>query len=152
MPRGGDDRLHGERRRRAHDRADIVRIGDLVEHQHHAFERERLDVGRGQGIGLRKQALVHGIGPEPRVDLARAHHLRRDARLDVFLREAPRGILGDEQFADAALPVLQRHGHAVPAIENDRAVAGRLAVAPGRPLPARPSLAEGLAAAPERRF
>ena len=42
---GGDDRLHRKRRGRAQDRPDIVRIGDLIEHQHHAFLRQRLDIG-----------------------------------------------------------------------------------------------------------
>ena len=37
VPRRGDDRLDRERRGRAQDRADIVRIGDLVEHQHDAL-------------------------------------------------------------------------------------------------------------------
>ena len=41
VTRRGDDGLDREGRRRAQDGADIVRIGDLVEHQHDALLRQR---------------------------------------------------------------------------------------------------------------
>ena len=44
-----------------------MRIGDLVEHQHDACAGS-LDIGRGQGIGLGEQALMHGVGRQPLVD------------------------------------------------------------------------------------
>ena len=100
VARRGDDRLHREGRRRSHDRADIVRIGDLVEHQHDAFLRQRLDIGRGQGIGLGQQALMHGVGAEPLVDRTRPDDLGRDAGVDVFVGKPLRGVLGQQQFAD----------------------------------------------------
>ncbi len=66
VPRRGDDRDDREGRRGAQNRADIMRIGDLVEHQHDAAVRQILDVGRGQGIGLGEQPLMHRVGRELR--------------------------------------------------------------------------------------
>ena len=61
MPRRDDDRAHREGRGRAQDRADIVRIGDLIEHQHNAARIQCVG-GRGrQRIGFRQQALMHRI-------------------------------------------------------------------------------------------
>jgi hypothetical protein len=54
MPRGGDQRLHAERRRAAQDGADIMRIGDLIEYQHDAVRLEVFDIGSGEGIGFRQ--------------------------------------------------------------------------------------------------
>ncbi|MGY4377209.1 hypothetical protein ACVWZ3_004848 [Bradyrhizobium sp. i1.3.6] len=130
---GGDDRLHRESRCGAQDGADIVRIGDLVEHQHHAFLVQGLDVGRGQGVGLGQQALVHGVGRQQAVDLLGPDDLGRDAGRDVFVRKPLCGVLGQRQLADLPLRVGERHGHGVPAIEDDRSVGLRIAVAPGRP-------------------
>jgi hypothetical protein len=151
VPRGRDDGLDGKGRRRAHDRADIVRIGDLVEHQHHAFLGERLDIRCGQGIGLGQKALMHGVRPKPRVDLARPHHLRRETGVDIFLRQPPRGIFGHEKLADAPLWVGKRHRHGVPAIEDHRAVRICLAFAPGGGTGGR-TLVERLAAPAELRL
>ncbi len=69
---------------RAQDRADIMRIGDLVEHQHGAVGRDVLDVERGEGIGLDQQALMHGVGREPRRDRVRPHDLGRDGEREAF--------------------------------------------------------------------
>jgi hypothetical protein len=54
-----------------------VRIGDLVEHQHDAFRRQRLDIGRRQRIGFRQQALMHGVVGQLRRDDVGPHDLRR---------------------------------------------------------------------------
>ena len=72
VPGGDDDGLDRKRRGRAQDGADIVRVGDLVEHQHDALLRQRVDVGRGQRIDLGQQPLMHGVGAEPLVDGAGA--------------------------------------------------------------------------------
>ena len=80
-----------------------MRIGDLVEHQHDAFLRQRIDIGRGQGIGLRQQPLMHGVGAEPLVDQVRPDDLRGHAGVDIFVREAAGGVFGQEQLSDLAL-------------------------------------------------
>ena len=74
----GDDRRRRERGGRAEDGADIVRIGDLVEHQHDAFCRHGLDRRRGQGVGFQIEALMHGIGQQPFGDRGRPHQFRLD--------------------------------------------------------------------------
>ena len=61
-----------------------------------------VDVGRGQGIGFRQHALVHGIGPEPLVDQLRAHDLRRDTGVDVLVGQPARSVLGQQQLSDIA--------------------------------------------------
>ena len=72
MAAGGDDSLDRKRRRRAHDGADIVRIGDLVEHQHDALLRQGVDIGREQGLGLRQHDGEVGIDALLLDELARA--------------------------------------------------------------------------------
>ena len=128
-----------------------MRIGDLVEHQHHAFRRERFDIQRGQGIGLGEQALMHGVRAELLVDLARPHYFGCYAGIDIFLGKTPLGILGEEKPADPALRIGQRHRHRVPAIENGWSVRLCLAVAPGRAA-AGSALVERLDATAELRF
>ncbi len=44
---------------------------------------------------------------------------------NAFVGQAPCGVLGGEQLAQAARRVFQRRGHRVPAIHDDRAVGGR---------------------------
>ena len=132
VPRRGDDRLDRERRRRAQDRADIVRIGDLVEHQHDALGRQRSDIRRGQGIRLGQQALMHGVRAEPLVDQARPDDFRSHAGVDMVVGEAPGGIFGEPQLANPALRIGQRRRHRVPAIQHDRPVGAGVAVAPRR--------------------
>ena len=92
-----------------------------------------VDVGRGQGIGLRQQALMHGVRAEPLVDQVRPHDFRGHAGVDVVVGQPPRGVFGQQQLANLALRIGQRRRHRVPAIENDRPVGAALAVAPGRP-------------------
>ena len=92
---------------------------------------QRLDVGRGQGIGFRQKALMHGIRRQQPVDLVRPHDLGRDAGRDILFRQPPGGVFGQNQLLEPALLVLQRHGHGVPAIEHGRAV--MVTVLPDRP-------------------
>ena len=48
----GDHRSDAEGRRSTQDRAHIMRIGDLIEHEHNAGRVELLKLRRGQGIGF----------------------------------------------------------------------------------------------------
>ena len=130
-----------------------MRIGDLVEHQHDALLRQRIDVGRGQRIGLSQQPLVDGVRPEPLVDQVRADDFRRHPRVDIFVRQPPRGVFGDEELSDMAPGIGERGRNRVPAIENRRPVRACLAVAPGRPSGRFTPFFEGFTAGtPERRF
>ena len=63
-----------------------------------------LDAGRGQGIGLGEQALMHGVGRQPRRDRVRPHHFRRDRRRDAVLGETAQRVLGRQQPAECGAP------------------------------------------------
>ena len=53
VARRGDDAVGGEGGGRAEDGADIVRIGDLVEHQHDAVAGKSSTAGEGSGSASR---------------------------------------------------------------------------------------------------
>ena len=55
----------------ADDRADIVRVGHLVEHDDELRVGEVGKIRLGEGIGEDRDALVHGAGAGDAVDLAR---------------------------------------------------------------------------------
>src|SRR5229473_4873829 len=76
---------------------------------------------------------MHGIGPKALIDQAGPHDLRRHAGADVVIGKPPRGVFGEPQLSNAALRIGQRRCDRVPAIQNDRTVRARAAVAPGRP-------------------
>ena len=76
---------------------------------------------RGQGIGLGDQALMHGIGRQPRCERIGPHQLRLDRQRHAVLGETANRILRRQQFADAARRIGERCGDRVPAIKNDRA-------------------------------
>ena len=129
-----------------------MRIGDLVEHQHDAFLSQLIDIGRGQGIGLRQQPLVHGVGPEPLVDQIRADDFGGNAGVDIFVGKPAGGIFGQEQLSDSPFRVGQGRRNRVPAIENHRPVRARFPV----PVTGRtgefPAFFEGFTAATAERW
>ena len=65
---GGDDRVGGEGDGRAQDRADVVRVGDLVEDDDEPGIGERIERKRGQGRDLDRDALVHRLAAEQTVE------------------------------------------------------------------------------------
>ena len=77
VPCGGDDGRDGERCCGAQNRPDIVRIGDLIEHEHNTGGGQILERGSGEGIGFGEEALMHGVGRQPRRDGVGAYQLRR---------------------------------------------------------------------------
>ena len=132
----GDDPDCSERRGRAQDGADIVRIGDLVEDQQQRFfgrigEQvgkpdilERLDLDHHalvRRIGGNQAAEVGGFGHDHRGILRKLHEVRGFARCPG-LEQAPLGIVecrGDRMaapearapgIAAALVLVLARHG------------------------------------------
>ena len=123
VPLRGDDGGGGKGRGRAEDGADIMRVGDLVEHQHNALRRQIVDGRGGQRIGFEIEALVHGVGQQPLGNRRRPHQLGLDRA--AFVGEAPRRIFGGEQLAHVAGGIIQRGGDRVPAIHHHRT--GRIA-------------------------
>ena len=62
-----------EARGSAQDRAHIVWIGDLIEHEHDAGRFDLVDFKRGQGVGFRQQTVMHGVGAEAGGDRTGPH-------------------------------------------------------------------------------
>jgi len=76
---GGDDhRLDAERGGGAKDRAHIVWVGDLIEHEHESCWLDLFEFGRGKGIGFGQKAVVHGVGAKAARDRVRAYDLGLD--------------------------------------------------------------------------
>ena len=71
--------VDGEGRAGAQDGSDIVRIGDLVEHDDEALLGKLGNVKRRQRLGLEQQALMHGVARQPRGDLLGGDDPRLDA-------------------------------------------------------------------------
>ncbi len=127
---------HGERREgrgRAQDRADIVRIGHLIEQQ----EDMRLGLARQRGEHIVELGLREGLGleHEPLMHRVLRQHRLEGAALDRLGARRPLGRtrLGQEQrrFLDIlaqaekalhhAQRIGQRRGHRVPAVDELRA-------------------------------
>ena len=87
--------------------------------------------GEFEGIGFRQKSLMHGVGPEPLVDQARPNDLGFHASLDLVLGEAPGGVFGQEQLANAPPRIGKRRRDRVPAIEDHGIIGRPLASAPG---------------------
>ena len=73
MPRGHDERVGTEGRRGPHDRADIMRVGDLVEEQDQPSPRQVGEPKIGERLGFDQHALMDGVFSEQPVEV-----LRRD--------------------------------------------------------------------------
>src|SRR5260370_42605968 len=94
--------------------------------------------------GIRTEALVDQTGP---------HDFRRHAGVDVVIGKAPRGVFGKPQLANVPLWIGERRRYRMPAIQNDRPVRFRVAVAPCRPAAGfAPPVGCFAAAAPELRL
>ncbi len=78
-----------------------------------------VELGGGEGIGLGQQPVVHGVRPEPAGERVRPHDLGRDRQGDAVLGQPAGGVLGGVELADAAVGILQRRLHRVPAVEDD---------------------------------
>ena len=65
---------------RAQDGADVVRVGHLIEHHERPAgirgRRDFVQARLGQRLGLEQHALVHGVGAEQAVEVARTDALR----------------------------------------------------------------------------
>ena len=123
VARGRDDGGDAEGGGAAQDRADIVRIGDLVEHQHDAVWLELPRCPARQRVGLGQQAVMHRVGGEPPRDIVRPNDLMLRGQGDAALDQTARGVFRGQQPAHAARGIFQRSFDAVPAIENDKTVA-----------------------------
>lgn len=83
---------------------------------------------------------MHGIGPQPAIDLVRTDQDRCHAGIDLLLGKTPGGVLGQNQLENFPLRIGQRHGDGMPAIEDGRAVTAGFPATPGRPPAVIPAL------------
>ena len=70
---GRDKRVDGEGGAGAQDRADIVRVGDLVENQHQAVRRQICDIDRRERPRLEQEPLMNRLAGRAGGNLLRAH-------------------------------------------------------------------------------
>ena len=115
----GDEAERAERRRRAQDRADVVRIGDLVEHDQRArvVLALREEVGEPhvlERLDLGDDALVRGIGGDELSQVGDVGVGHRDLGGHVELRG---GLPGQPQLAHGTLGIGERGGDRVAAPE-----------------------------------
>ena len=134
MAGGRHDGVHGEGGGRAHDGADIVRIGDLVERQDERARRQRLERRRGQRIGFEIEPLMHGVRLDETADVAGPHELRPEAQIRHGLFEPPRRVLGGEQPPQRTPRVAQRLHHRMPAVEDHDLVRAAVCAPAGLPI------------------
>ena len=92
------------------DVARYIQAGEFGLWEELAQLNEAAKTAAAQGIGLGEQALMHSIRPEPAVDVARMHQLRRNAGVDLLVGKAAGDVFGDEQLADSPFGIGQRHG------------------------------------------
>ena len=121
MAFGRHQRVDRERRRRAQDRADIVRIGDLIEHEDQAAGGNFGNVDGIQRARLEQYALVNGIARGARGNVVRRNDLCLDAARRDFRREALRRGRGRIETNEPATGRAQRRDDRVKAIETHKA-------------------------------
>jgi hypothetical protein len=112
---------------RAQDGADVVRIRHLIEHDQRTaamgVRDEVVQLGFGQRLGFEQDALVHGVGSEQTVEIARGDALGRDRTGAERGGEPARGVLRREEPQRHARGVVQRCLYGVHAVEADNAIA-----------------------------
>ena len=105
---------------RAQDGADVVRIGDLIEHDERpclGALGEFLNVGLFERLGFEHDALVHGVLAEQAVEIARGDALGCQLSRGDGFGEAVFGVLGHQQPQHLAGVVAQCGFHCVNTIE-----------------------------------
>ena len=73
MAFGEDNRINSEGRSGADDRADIVRVGDLIEHEDKALFGQILKRERRQGLGFNREALMNSALRQEPIKLIPPH-------------------------------------------------------------------------------
>ena len=76
MALGRDERVDGEGGASAQNRADIVRVGDLIEHQHQAVRGQIRDVDWRERPRLEQEPLVDRFAGRARGNFLGAHDPR----------------------------------------------------------------------------
>ena len=118
MPRRGDHRACSKGDRRSQNRADIVRIGHLVEHQQQAGAAQFFKPDGRQRPGFQHNALMHRIRANQIVELAGQGlfegQVLQNGRIGF---EPGKGVLRRQQPDLLAPGVLQRVAHRMQPVE-----------------------------------
>ena len=128
---GHDEAAGAERRARAQDGADVVRVGHLVEHDEGppgAALDQLGERGLRQRLGLDQRALMHGVGAQSAVEVPGRDPLVRQLPLGQGFGQAALGVVGEVELADAAVGVGQGRLDRVDA--EDRDMIGALGLVP----------------------
>ena len=115
---GGDHRVGGEGDGGAQDGADIVRVGDLVEHDDEARVREVVEGVGGERRHLDGDALMHRLAAEQAVERRGRGLFRRQResrRRPPSRRASAFGVASDA--ADLAARVGERRQHRMDAVD-----------------------------------
>ena len=117
VPLGRHQRVDGEGGAGAQDRADVVRIGDLVEHDDEAVGGQLGDVDRLQRPRFEQDALVDRVAWQALGDLLGRCDARFDPAGGDLRREALGGGWGDVEPHQLAPRRLERRRHAVEPVD-----------------------------------
>ena len=119
--------IHTKRRRRTQDRTGIVRVGDLIEHQHNtALRNDAGEIETLQRLRLKHDALMHGTRAKPPGEILGRHEMERKARAGDFVLEPMRGGFRGINIEDFSPLDTQCFANRVKAVKDNRA-ASRLA-------------------------
>ena len=120
-----DHGVDAESRGRAQDGAGVVRVGDLIEHEHDAASR--YDVRKVEGLQRQRfeqDALMHGANAKTADEVLGSDDMGAKARIRDFACEPPGGGFRGINIKDFSSLAAQRLAHRVKAIKNGNA-AGR---------------------------
>ena len=117
MALGRDQRVDGVGGGAAQDRADIMRVGDLIEHHDESALGQIGKVDRLQRARLQQQALMNGLARRARGDLLAGEDEGLDAARGNLRAEALGGRLGRVEADQLATRRAQRGLDAVEAID-----------------------------------
>ena len=110
MTAGHDEAARTEYRGRSEDRADVMWVCHLVEHDQRTPIRsfgEVAPIGLGEGLGFQRRSLMDCIGPKQPIKVAWGDMFDRRGDLADGLAQAPFRVLGQQKTKDAASRVPQ---------------------------------------------
>ena len=120
MALGCDQRAGAEGHRGAHDRADIVRVGNLVENDQKPRVAKCGQRPRRQGCRFQQHPLVHGVVTEQPVDFLRADQFERVGQVRILGDFKPQQrIARGLQAGDAARRIVDRGTHGMQSVQMD---------------------------------
>jgi hypothetical protein len=117
---GGDDRVGGEGDRGAEDRADVVRVGDLVKDDDQFRLGDGVEAERGEGRDFDGNSLVDGVDAEQAVEIAGRRLLRWRRRRDPGLGQAGERVRRGEDTQDLAARIGQGRFDRVDPVDPER--------------------------------